>query len=700
MSKRIKAQSNRINQSILNNQQNQSKTQSKRSAAPGLMALLTIMNLVSLQHRAYGRLSPPAYSTAIIFQIAPRATTQINLPELKRFLQQATTAINSHDSAEIQPFVMPAALSAFDWVRSKSTRSWAGDVLTLAAMDPSGKTIPDAHPSYIAVFHAWHTCESDGDHLHTLEKTPDGWRLGAEIPETETGGYRIRDHALTITMDIAKQAVAIQDRVRIEVTPEGRAATCLVRLSEDFRLSALTIDTLSVPFQQVGGIIAFVPPTIKPDAKTFTLGLTYAGRVSHQGSDYILPQEATLDSYWYPHIARLPATATITVTAPSEWTAIAQGERKQEHRNPDSTTTVTYRNELPTSFFTVDVGRYVLTQRTVNGRVLSIYLRSANAERAQQSLDLLQQSLAYFDANFASFPYTHYEIVETKGPFGGALEAYSFATFGAGTLPSTVVHELSHTWWGGLVPCTYTRSMWNEGFAEYSSALFDRVRSEAKNAVKNEPENEAQNGAEPQEEKAFVDDDAAPRKRPKFGKAFDTYTLAEAHDTSDGPQEAVGYGKGGLVMRVLEEELGRAMLLRCLQTFVKDHQKGEAAEWPEFAQAVNKTTGQDYGWFFEQWTRRKGLPRVRLANVTTRRLANGYEVQGEIVQEGEPYRLRLPLRLRNQEGKAKQWTVDVQGERTVFRLQTQSLPTRLILDPDNLLPLETTTEQATMSLGM
>ena len=87
----------------------------------------------------------------------------------------------------------------------------------------------------------------------------------------------------------------------------------------------------------------------------------------------------------------------------------------------------------------------------------------------------MAKALPFYEAHFGKFPYSHYALVETLGPFGGALEAYSFATFGGGAFQFATAHELSHTWWGGVVPNPYTRSMWNESFANYSDNLFRRL---------------------------------------------------------------------------------------------------------------------------------------------------------------------------------------------------------------------------------
>ncbi len=607
--------------------------------------------------------------------IAPTALTTL--------LRQATQAVNARDGDALKPLVAPESLSSFGWMREKTTKHWTDEVLVLP--DPGARFARNASayaPAssallYLAIFHAWHTCESDGDHIHRIEPGENGgWKLGTEIPETETGGYRVRDHDLTVTIDPAQHTTAIKDTIRVEVSGTPLLPVCLLRLSDDFKVSSLTSKNAPVAYAQAGGVIAVAPPMLDAN-HAFPLTMTYSGHVLHQGSDYINTQEATLNSYWYPHIARLPATSTVTATAPPHWTPIAQGEKKQEKRGGDGSLTVTYRNDVPNSFFTIDMGPYTAYPRKAAGRTLTVYLLLPNPNLAKRSLDLLEKSLSFYDMEFAPFPYTHYEVVETRGPFGGALEAYSFATFGEGTLPSELPHELSHTWWGGLIPCAYTRSMWNESFAQYSQELFARLNPQMANEID-------------------VDKLRPAGKRRSFGNAFEGATMENAHDTSDNAQNAVGYSKGAFVLRVLEEQIGREKMRESIKNFLAAHPKGEAAEWPEFERAVHKTTGLDYGWFFDQWTKRTGLPHIRLANVASRRSGNGYVVEGDIDQEGEPYRLRVPLRLQTGNEKSLNENLEVSGKQTHFQLNTPNQPTRLTLDPENILPLSTTAEQASV----
>lgn len=174
--------------------------------------------------------------------------------------------------------------------------------------------------------------------------------------------------------------------------------------------------------------------------------------------------------------------------------------------------------------------------------------------------------------------------------------------------------------------------------------------------------------------------------------------MLEAFDTSDGPQGAVGYGKGSLVMRVLEEELGQPTMFRCLQEYIKAHKRGEVAEWDEFASVVNRVSGKDYGWFFSQWLGRKGLPVLRLANLEVQRQGNRYLVTGDIVQQGEPYRMRLPIRVVQMDRKSVSALVEVEGASTHFSIETGVAPMKLLLDPNSTIPLAIAPEDADVIL--
>ncbi len=588
-------------------------------------------------------------------------------------VDSALKVVNKHRSRLMGPFIA-GNLESFRWADSRS-HDWKANVLPVPG-DAADR------PVFLAVFHAFHTCESDGDHVYRLVQSGDdghsSWTLGEEILETATLGFRIRDHVMETNLDPVAKTLTLHDTATVERSSAGieaRAASHfgLLRLNDDYRVKSLSVSGLdgATPFEQAGGVIAFVsPPTDK-----FTITLDYTGSPDHSNGDFIHDDEAVIASYWYPHIARLPATLTVSATVPAGWTPIAQGEPTGSRVNADGSKTMSWRNEVSTSYFTLDMGQYRVTSRQWRGRLLSTYLLETRqdlaAETARDSLDRLQDSLAFFERVFGAFPYRRYSLVETRGPFNGALEAYSFATFGPRTLPEFIPHELSHTWWGGLVPCTYTHSMWNEAFASYSDDLFQRSPESGGKGV------------------GSVNATIAKRRedRNRGLSMYDGGAILHAFDTEDEGQSAVGYGKGAQVLRVLEDEIGQAAMVASMRAFLRNHTPGEPAEWQEFEAAVTQTAGQDLHWFFTQWLERSGAPKVAISNVTVRAVGSETVVTGRIHQMGQIYRVKLPIAVGLRSGGEIRRVVEIRYADTTFTIRLQETPSRLQIDPEAIVPM-------------
>ena len=595
-------------------------------------------------------------SSSVSSQILRRPSADLS-PLLK--------AVNEHNLEAVKSFSSDFDPEDFDWLRHKK-QNWQVDFLPVTHAS-SGK-------AFHIVFHSWHSCESDGDHLFYASVGSNGVRLGRQIPEEDTLRLRILDHNITAKIDVPTKIASFTDTLKAESGSGETGSSLFMRISQDYRLSALSLETngkfAPVKFDQTGGIVAFIPPA----KKKFTLRAVYSGKLINENGDYIHSDEAVINSYWYLHTARLPATLTVTATAPPGWTAIGQGEELlKKTSGKDGTSTVTYRNEIPTCFFTVDFGKYEIETRQVNGRTYSTYLlpnaKRNNAMTSKTSLDLLQKSMAFYEKNFAPFPYARYTIVETRGPFSGALEAYSFATFATGAF-GAIPHELAHTWWGGTTPCDYIHSMWNEGFASYSDDLFQRVSEGAK--------------------RTFDPAKSDPKQRLEQSKrtvsGFGGLSLEKAYDTEDGKDATIGYGKGETILRILEEEIGQELMLKSMRRFYKDHKRGEIATWNEFEVAVNRTTEKDYRWFFEEWVERAGTPSVRLSEVALTKSGNDSFLEGDLVQSGEPYRMKLELGIEGGGG-LKIETFEASGASTHFKIKVSNAPVRVWLDPHLIFPL-------------
>ena len=594
----------------------------------------------------------------LLLLCAPRLSAQNSLktpPEsLAQLALTAKSALQQRTPTQLSASVENTPERRFAWFKETATTKW--EVAPLSS--PLSENTP---LRWFMVFSKWHTCEGEGDHIYPIQEKEGRWEFGDEITERNTLGYRILHHTMNVKADPEKATLQVEDQVQFQKREGNALGLCVVRLSPDFAVESLTYNSNPLRFTRSGGILLFTPPT----EEAFTLTMRYAGKVMHQGSDYFLPEEFTMNSYWYPHIARLPATLTLTTTPPKGWRALTHGEITARKQNADGTWTVTFDNKIPISYFTLNMGIYIVHTQKMAGIDLYLYLRKPRSEQeVKRVFETTEASLLFFQKNFSPYPYSRYTLLETAGQFGGALEGYSFATFASRAFGATT-HEIAHTWWGGIVPCAYTQSMWNESFAVYSDMLFQRSKQ-----------------ASP-----ILPPDSLFARRKGMAGAFKQVAVANAYSTDSQAHNATGYGKGALVLRVLEEEIGQETMLRTVQEFIKSHKRGEAAEWNDIETAVKNTVGKDFRWFFEQWTERTGLPTPRLTNVRATPIAGGYSITGTFVQPKENvYRLSLPLALLYRDG-SREEIVRIQGTTTEFRFTVPAAPLEIRVDTRGTLPL-------------
>ncbi len=567
----------------------------------------------------------------------------------EEFAAQVGRAVRLKQIQTLERLTSPPALNDWRWVRHTSNLlgtppPWQSGLLRLP-----GKT-GDQPAAYVTVSR-YHPLQTTSDHLYPLVRTPEGYRLGQEIPDTSTGGYRVRDHRLRVRLEVSSGEAQIHNRIVVE---RGRAAlpAAVLRLNAIYRVTAAKRDGKPIRFHQSGGFLALPPP----ERERAVYDLAYRAKIAGLSADFILPREAALTSYWYPHTARLPATHRVEISVPSGWTAIGQGERIG-WRIAGSRILYTYHNRLPVCFFTITAGRYHTYRMRVNGRQYAAYLLQDSPVRARQAMQVAAKAVDWFDRNLSAYPYSGYAVVESDGlPY--ALECYSFTIANRSLIPSAIVHEVAHTWWGGIVPNTYLRSLWNESLAEYSDGLHTRRTGNVGMHDWMPGLLVAQNWTHLTEA-----------------------SVLQANDALNATHSLIGYGKGSLVLDQLERLVGVPKMLAVMRRFLQRHTPGEPAEWRDFVRAAEETLGSEWEGYFDAWLTRTDLPSLSLRNVRMKQEGETYRISGEVVQRRPGFWFPLPLLMRTEQGEERA-LLTVREAVTPFEVAVTARPEEIALDPE------------------
>jgi hypothetical protein len=145
-------------------------------------------------------------------------------------------------------------------------------------------------------------------------------------------------------------------------------------------------------------------------------------------------------------------------------------------------------------------------------------------------------------------------------------------------------------------------------------------------------------------------------------------------------EQAVGYGKAAMVFHMARRQIGDQAFWEGLRAVARDYM-GREASWDDFADHLGQAAKKDLKGFFRQWVDRPGAPVLRLAGVTTERAGENWRVSGALVQEGQIYDLRVPLRLETGSGRVEA-VLSAQSRNNPFSLEASERPRRLIVDPE------------------
>lgn len=158
---------------------------------------------------------------------------------------------------------------------------------------------------------------------------------------------------------------------------------------------------------------------------------------------------------------------------------------------------------------------------------------------------------------------------------------------------SLVAHELAHQWFGDLVVIKHWSHAWiKEGMASYSEVMWTNHEYGAEDAAYYRLK-EARN---------YFNEDSTRYRRPVV-----THVYREAIELYDRHL----YEKGACIYHMIRAELGDELFWRAIHTFVQDNAH-QTVETIDLLRAIEKATGRNLLFLFDQYVYRGGHPEYKL----------------------------------------------------------------------------------------
>lgn len=394
----------------------------------------------------------------------------------------------------------------------------------------------------------------------------------------------------------------------------------------------------------------------------------------------------------------LKATFQFSVTAPAGWQVVSN----EPTPTPISAGADIERFDFaPTpvisSYITAIVaGPYVVQRSELvssDGRIipLGVFCRASLAQDldADYIFDITRRGFEFFEKHFDyPYPFTKYDQLFVPEYNMGAMEnagcvtfteAYVFRSKVTDAIKErrvvTILHELSHMWFGDLVTMRWWNDLWlNESFAEWASTLATAEATEWK---------QAWTTFAVMEKAGAYRQDQLPSTHPVVAQIND---LDDVQVNFDG----ITYAKGGSVLKQLVAWVGLDAFMQGIAAYFKKHAFGNT-ELPDLLAELEAASGRELTDWAGLWLETSGVNTLR-PEVTMH--DDGTIATFAVLQSAtqdyptiRPHRLAIGAYSFSGDDlvRTDRFELDVDGERTQIRqLEGLARPDLILLNDEDL----------------
>jgi aminopeptidase N len=240
-----------------------------------------------------------------------------------------------------------------------------------------------------------------------------------------------------------------------------------------------------------------------------------------------------------------------------------------------------------------------------------------------------------------------------------------------------LARRIAYQWWQDTVGIQSSDDLWLVDGMAYLSAAQYLEKAEGHSAYKEEIDNLAVLALK-------FEGKSAVRTGLDLGYRTDKY-------------ESVVAGKGAWVLNMLRGIMGDSKFAQLQQQYVREYSRGRAST-DSFSKLAEKIYGKDLGWFFTEWIDTIGVPNFQ-SDYVIFKTATGFRVSGTVKQDRDLF--RMPIEISVVSGKKEETkTVELNGKSTSFDIPILTMPTKVVLDPNNKLLRDSKELQTSVQLSL
>ncbi|NQV77199.1 MAG: HEAT repeat domain-containing protein [Lutibacter sp.] len=322
------------------------------------------------------------------------------------------------------------------------------------------------------------------------------------------------------------------------------------------------------------------------------------------------------------------------------------------------------------------VGEFSIVKDSWNGKEVNYYVEPEYESVAKDIFGNTPEMMTFF-SKITGVPYVwdKYSQIVVRDYVSGAMENTTAVVHGEGAQQKkgqliddnewegTIAHELFHHWFGDLVTAeSWSNLTVNESFATYSVYLWFEYKYGKDKA----------NAHMYDDVKVYLDSQSEAKNLVRF-----------YYEDKEHMFDPVSYHKGNAILHMLRNYLGDEAFFQGMNTYLTDHKFG-TAEAQDLRLALEKVSGKDLNWFFNQWYYGNG--HIKL-NVTYDYNIINSTVTVNLNQQGNIFQFPLTIDI-YEDNRTLSHDVWVDGKQNSFTFPFNQLPKLINIDAKHVLLAE------------
>jgi len=305
----------------------------------------------------------------------------------------------------------------------------------------------------------------------------------------------------------------------------------------------------------------------------------------------------------------------------------------------------------------------------IPGVRIKLYLDPLHKDLKDRYMHAAKSALAKLGQWYGEYPYSTLTVVVPPALANGAggMEYPTLVTAAAARgdnpgydLERTLVHEIAHQYWYGLVASNEFEEAWlDEGFTSYAE---DKLMASIYGVLPNHP----------------IEASYLTRPEPLNLSSW-------KFSSSDGYAENV-YMRGKLVLASLERQVGTKTMSKIMRTYFQKY-KFKHPSFADFQKVVETVTKEKWNGFFQAYVQHGEMTDFSVDSIQSKKTGEGYESLVMLRREGgTPEPVSVWLQFQDGQYLRKKW--DGVQPHVQLKLESASPLRFVVVDPSNSVVLD------------